>query len=599
MALTIQSHQGALFQNQGYLISGLSWAHITIDIDLKIFETDLERYQNFIKYFDTLASIAPGSKTKYSDEERRRMTVLKRLCQRKFAKMSNALDELKADLRSPDALRQKRQIAVGIAAIGGIIVGAITGSLFSQFKTTALVDILEKRVGTITTQVERNTIAVFQDTEDIKRINRTLIELEEGIGNLLMRDVTFEHYFTGIYSTLLLEEQADRFGKMEEAVDHLLLGKMHKGLVSTDGLINALARIRQKALMKGLLVGVQRPLELYQLPTSFIYNVDSKIIQAILHIPIYRESHILSLHRYLPTPFKIPDVEPFVIIKPSHLYLARSPDGNLLKTLTETDLAACLTIGHAYFCADHAMKKPTKSNCLLNLFSGINSQDLKTCDVHFHPTVSEIEQLNGNQYLISDTSKLFISTTCYSAPASKPVTVEPGTYIITVDSNCTTSSSNWVINPNVQIDDTVVQSTIIAFNTNITDLIVDVDLEDLKTIKDSLKEIGQPIPLSHIKQLTTFKRTIAAEVAAYNLTHLVLGTSSTMGVTLLVFGIVIYCWYTRRPQLHQHQFRTTYIHGPQTSRTPSPRPHSPRTERDEPSSIPLINFPIRHQPEEM
>jgi hypothetical protein len=169
-------HHGALFQKQGYLIGGLSWAHITVDINLTTLTEDLNRYQTFIEYFDILSLPDPKNRGQYMDDERKRMRVLPQLCERKMNKMKNIIQEIRADLEIPNTERKlsnrpKRQLAIGIAAIGGLIVGAVTGSLFSQFKTTALVDILEKRVQTITTQVEQNTIMVLQNTADIKRIN--------------------------------------------------------------------------------------------------------------------------------------------------------------------------------------------------------------------------------------------------------------------------------------------------------------------------------------------------------------------------------------------------------------------------------------------
>ena len=312
----ITPHEGAIFQQQGYLIGGLSWAHITAPINITQMEEDVNKYQNFVEYFDALAKPIPGGRAQISDDERRRMVVLKRLCERRMNKMNTVIKDLQADLGIDFALdvnprkttrtdqdhliRNKRQVIIGLAAIGGLIVGAITGSLFSQFKTTALIDILNQKVDTIVHQFDNLSIGVHQDHQDIKQINKTFATFENLIGSLIHKDQSYDHYFAEIYSTLLMEEQSERFALAETASDQLQLGKLHKGLIAPDGLKMALDDLTRRAQARGLLVGVRRPLELYQLHTSFLFNQETGILHAIIHIPMYRESHVLTLKRYIP-----------------------------------------------------------------------------------------------------------------------------------------------------------------------------------------------------------------------------------------------------------------------------------------------------------
>ena len=121
-----------------------------------------------------------------------------------------------------------------------MIVGTIAGSLFSQFKTTALVDILTKKVDTVVHQVDNLLIGVYQTQYDIKQINPTLERMHTVLGKLIGRDQIYEHFFNCIYTTMLLDEQAEKFALAETAIDHLLMGKLHKGLIDPSGLKGAL-----------------------------------------------------------------------------------------------------------------------------------------------------------------------------------------------------------------------------------------------------------------------------------------------------------------------------------------------------------------------
>jgi len=69
----IVEHHGALFQKQGYLIGGLSWTHITGDINLTTFTEDLYRYQTSIEYFDILSIPDPQNHGQYLNDECKRM----------------------------------------------------------------------------------------------------------------------------------------------------------------------------------------------------------------------------------------------------------------------------------------------------------------------------------------------------------------------------------------------------------------------------------------------------------------------------------------------------------------------------------------------
>ena len=101
---------------------------------------------------------------------------------------------------------------------------------------------------------------------------------------------------------------------------------------------------------------VKRPRQLYQLHTSFIYDHSTDLLHAIIHIPMYRESHVLTLKRYIPVPIYSPGLERFIQINPEQVYLAQIPDNTLKRTMDEQDLNTCLNIGHAYFCEDQALQ---------------------------------------------------------------------------------------------------------------------------------------------------------------------------------------------------------------------------------------------------
>lgn len=581
----ITPHEGALFQQQGFLIGGLSWAHITAPINISRMEQDLNDYQQMVQYFDTLSRPIKGNRGQITDEERKRMWVLKNICERRLDRMGQVIRNLRADLGTNfqedikmtkstriDAashlvpstnpiIRRRRQVVVGLAAIGGLIIGAVTGSLFTQFKTSALVDVLNKKVDTVVHQVDNLSIDIYRLEQDDRKINDTLATFEKLIGKLIVTDTTFEHYFAAIYSTLLLEEQADRFALAETAIDQLLLGKLHKGLISPQGLKRALDDLTKRAQDRGLLIGVKRPIELYQLHTSFLYDQETDLLHAIVHIPMYRESHVLTLKRYIPIPFYSPGLERFLQINPEQIYLAQSPDNTLIKTLNEDDLNACLNIGHAYFCEDHALQKSTTHNCLLQLSQGISRQQLEMCPVHVLPHTNVIHQKSKDTYIMATSEATAISENCQRT-RNEAKRIEPGTYNLRIDPNCTTSSEQWVIYPTLQIEDADINTTTVQYEFEIPTLHDDLNTEDLHTIHQLISSIGQPVPLKQMTQLLEFRRDIKRADTEFKLTHFLLSGGSAISTVITVMvaiaigylSIRCYCNRQRRhPAIEAHE----------------------------------------------
>ena len=366
-----------MFLSHGQLISGLSWGHIISNIDLSQPKQDLSIYVGMVEAFAAAKNEAKDPRAS------QRLKLLIHNCKNKVKGMDNTLQEIYSGFDqikpTPSLSRPKRQLAVGIAALGGLITGSIITSLFSQFKSSALTDILDQKVDVLTSKVKTNSIQIAQNQEDIKRINQTLAYITQDVGLLLVAEKEMEYEMIALFTNLMLDEQNSKIDLLAESITQIFAGKLHRGLIDTEGLRQAYDQLKNQAQRQGLIIGSQNLNELYQLPASFLYDKETNNLHIILHVPLYREAHILSLYRYVPTPIPLPTEHGLIFMEldPKRIYLARSRDGTLTRSLTLAELDDCLSIGHAYFCDDQALGKPKKSNCLNNLFSGINNNTFK------------------------------------------------------------------------------------------------------------------------------------------------------------------------------------------------------------------------------
>jgi hypothetical protein len=164
----------------------------------------------------------------------------------------------------------------------------------------------------------------MQNQEDIKQINKTLSYINTDLGLMLQTDKELDFEVIALFTNLLLDEQNARTNLLADAITQMFAGKLHRGLILTEGLIQAFSQLKGLAQNGGLLIGSQNIHELYQLPTSFVFDQDTKLLHIVLRIPLYREAHILSLYRYVPTLMLLTSLTKptFVELKPIKTYLA-------------------------------------------------------------------------------------------------------------------------------------------------------------------------------------------------------------------------------------------------------------------------------------
>jgi hypothetical protein len=486
---------------------------------------------------------------------RTRVKYMQNEAERQADKIIQVVKEVKDSFETKAGPIQRTKRQVGIAALAGMAIGGLVTSLFNQFSSQSLTNILNDKVNIIVSKVEHNTIEISQNSEDIKRLNQTMTFVRDELGKQIVVNKILDLEFMIQLVVNTLNEAENRVERLLEALDLIFIGKFHRGLTTSEKLQTAVNSLRNQATNKGLLIGVQSLAELYQLPASFVYDATISIVHVILHVPLYREAHILSLYRYISSPLQLPwDPELYFEIKPDKQFLGRNRDGTLTKTLSDLELQDCLSIGHAYFCDDNSLEKRTLPSCLNALFSGIHKSLLTECSGHITPKVAAMQRLNKTSYMIAESAPLRIITECFIHGAVRTYTdtVPAGTHFVTVDAECTTTSDHWVISPSNTIQDVIVHAVHVPTIIDPSSFISGIDEDTLHLIGTTLKQVGQPIPVSHVKGLATFSSAIASKDWQYNLTKTIALPSMTtfliLGVGIACFLLFRYCRNRRRPQ---------------------------------------------------
>ena len=226
--------------------------------------------------------------------------------------------------------------------------------------------------------------------------------------------------------------------------------------------------------------------------------------------------------------------------------MARNRDGTLSRSLTLDELEDCLSIGHVYFCDDQALEKARRPNCLNSLFSGINNQTFKLCDGHLLPYSSSLTKINLTTYLLSESSSSVATSECLNTKSSQATTIHipPGTYFLNIDPSCTTSTENWVISPTNLMPDIITHSIQISNHIDPSLLFMDIHPSDYSLIRETISQIGQPIPISHVRGIATFRHSLQQLESKYQLAHSLIAPTGLSILTMgIIFGIIIVIWF--------------------------------------------------------
>jgi hypothetical protein len=146
-------------------------------------------------------------------------------------------------------------------------------------------------------------------------------------------------------------------------------------------------------------------------------------------------------------------------------------------------------------------------------FNGVNKALLTECSGHLTPKVTTLQRLNKTTYMVAESNALRIITECYEQGTVHTFTnvIPTRTHFLIVDDESSTTSDHWVISPSNTIEDVIVQAVQVPTTIDPKSFISDIDVDTLNMIGVTLKQIGQPIPTTHVKGLAAFSAAIAVK----------------------------------------------------------------------------------------
>ena len=587
LATTTEECNSMLFLNQGTMVQGMTFSHITFQIDFKKMTQQSLRYENITRVFEQLSGRS-GHKTptKIPAYIQSRLIYMDESIRRKIEEIQYDITDIVDSFRTsafenekggnktisffhkmfnitstptpptdktnknnirghPKAVkghiitpfkpadsqekekdekhpRNKRQLIM--AALVGLM-GGLIGSLFGNFATEKLLDILNQKTNVIQARVESNMVDIYQNKKDIQRIKTTLESIQEQFERFVMYNRAFDLQSFGLFILEMIDTEYQRTKATADALRKLLMGKFQPGLIDTKVLRMALTKIKEQATLEELTPVVRTVSDMYQMPVSFLYNETASVLHVFIHIPLFKENQVLDLYRFIPVPIKSKRaanvMKVFYEVQPGKQFFAHNRDHTLYREMNQAELAECPKIGSVYFCIDFAMQKRARKTCLSTLFLSGTTNDIKSyCDFVLKKHVSFFERINSTTYVISESEPMMATAECEGNDKISKTTFE-GTHLIKTIPGCRLNTPYFVIDRPADLDSVEVKVTMNSLQVDPDEVVGPLDDFDLDIIKAKLSTIGASISVSEVKGLQTFRARLAVLNAQYGFWHAV------------------------------------------------------------------------------
>jgi hypothetical protein len=258
----------------------------------------------------------------------------------------------------------------------------------------------------------------------------------------------------------------------------------------------------------------------------------------------------MDIYKFITAPLRLQSQnksEPPLLFQahPKEAFLAIRSDQTIYKTFTAAQLEMCLRLDNTFFCPDQALFKIKQASCLSALFRNEQGTVKTHCPFGILGQLTQVARINETSYLVTNTDITTMTLSCDRHHLSQHATMIPidGPTLVHLEAGCTGETTNLVIarscfDIEIQLDKAVISNSIAP-----QDFIPDVTPDHLAAIHETLKQVGHPIPLSHVMGLTAFHKAMEKATISDNdyWPHLSVGATTSLIAMLLC----LFCWRQR------------------------------------------------------
>ena len=507
--IAAQSTSGAVFSRVGAVYTGLAYGHLVMNYNLTSITHRTQQLEEIRKFAN---DIVIPEKATVSD--RYFLNWTKSWMNEEIQETIEKLDEALHPIRYPNQRRRKRQLIVGLASAA---IGAIAGSIISEFSTDGVNDVIENKQNVLVATVKDNLIRLNQDTRDIKNLKETMKFIINDMQKYIIDAKRNTYGVTHLQTMITVQQTCRSLIDAINTIESASIGEFLPSMVDHQGLSKALKQLRGQAVRKGYELSIETSMDMKHLPCTSVVKGDT--LHVIIHIPLYQPALDLDLFRYVDHPIQKMDDGLFASIdlegRPT--FLAINRDETRYKEFSAGDLEACYRRNKRYFCPDIPLYSKTRENCLWGLYKNQETHIKQNCHITLSRMVAKAVRVDQDRFMVTDTdNKNELTLTCgNNVPIRDKIN---GTQMIHVAKGCRASTAHITIDHPLYEPEVVIEGLVINDEVSFKSWIPQNQTQHfIETAKEILNNVGQKAAWSEIATLTAFNAKMAA--ASVTLPH--------------------------------------------------------------------------------
>ena len=404
IASLAEQPNGAVFTRVGTVYTGLAYGHVVMRYNLTSLTHRTEQLEEIWKFFQ---HVVIPKKATMSDRYFLAWTKtwMKNEIQETVDKVNEALHPIKHTKRRrrrrrKRQVRRRRQVVIGLAAA---TLGAIAGSVITQFSNEGVNDVLENKENVLATTVKDNLIQLNQDTRDIKNLKETLRLVVNDTQRYLLDAKRNTYGVTHLQTVVTIQQACRSLRDATDTIESARIGEFLPSMVDHKGLVQALKELRSKAVRQGYEVSIETSMDMKHLPCTTVVQGDT--LHVIIHIPLYHTALDLDLFWYVDHPIQKMDHGLFasIDVEGGPTFLGINRDESKYKEFNAGELESCYQRNKRYFCPDVPLYSKSRPNCLWGLYKNHEAQVKDYCPITLTRMVAKAVRVDENRFMITDT----------------------------------------------------------------------------------------------------------------------------------------------------------------------------------------------------
>ena len=330
------------------------------------------------------------------------------------------------------AHRQKRQLEL-VLGIGASIIGLI----WDVYKYQDVKDIkvaLRKLEGAVSSQQD-HIKKLFHTTLEQTKILKAHEQYHRQVSEQLEVELKTDAYGTLLKMRSFVQLMDDQIRIFGDTVKLAQLGKLNPDQFSYAQLKELSEFIWSMEDLHQLHSPIKRASDLFTMPLSYLYDLDNRKLEFIIHVPMYREAQLLDMYEYHPFPMTLSNDRTRVAVpRPGGHNLLAYNSLHEYQTMSTTDLQNCFVIRRIHYCPNRqVLKTDWSKTCLSALFKMNQEAATRYCDFQIQPADERVLKLDAGHYLIYTNRQVMAERHCGNQHETLPI--QEGT-TISVDSGC-------------------------------------------------------------------------------------------------------------------------------------------------------------------